>query len=135
PPGSQWMKGAKVGEAYVPPRRAEGQAIDNVPGSQVNEQMEWFVGYVPGMHPQRYFYPERGAGRVIPAGSDIFIEMHYTANGKESQDQTKVGFVLGKQPPHKQLVNLMLIDFNFEIPPQAANHPGHTWATLNEPAT
>ena len=29
----------------------------------------------------------------------------------------------------------MLIDFNFEIPPGAANHPGYTWATLNEAAT
>jgi mono/diheme cytochrome c family protein len=135
PPGSQWMKDAKVGEAYIPPRRPEGQAVDNTPGSQVNQQMEWFIGYVPGMHPQRYFYPERGAGRMIAAGSDIFIEMHYTANGKESQDRTKVGFVLAKEPPQKQLVNLMVLDFNFEIPPQASNHPGHTWATLNEPAT
>ena len=135
PPGSQWMKDAKVGEAYIPPRRVEGQAIDNRPGSQANLQMEWFLGYVPGMHPQRYFYPERGAGRMIKAGSDIFIEMHYTANGKESLDQTKVGFVVAKQPPSKQLVNLMLIDFNFEIPPGAPNHAGHTWATLNEPAT
>ena len=132
PPGSQWMKDAKVGEAYIPPRKPEGQAIDNVPGSQANQQMEWFVGYVPGMYPQRYFYPERGAGRMIAAGSDVFIEMHYTANGKESQDQTKVGFVTAKEPPRKQLVNLMLIDFNFEIPPGAPNHPGHTWATLNE---
>jgi mono/diheme cytochrome c family protein len=135
PPGSQWMKDAKVGEAYIPPRRPEGQAVDNTPGSQVNQQMEWFIGYVPGMHPQRYFYPERGAGRMIAAGSDIFIEMHYTANGKESQDRTKVGFVLAKEPPQKQLVNLMVLDFNFEIPPQASNYPGHTWATLNEPAT
>jgi hypothetical protein len=135
PPGSQWMKDAKVGEAYVPPRRPEGQAIDNRPGSQANLQMEWFVGYVPGMHPQRYFYPERGAGRVIPAGSDVFIEMHYTASGKESQDLTKVGFVIAKEPPRRQLVNLMLIEFNFEIPPGAPNYPGHTWATLNEPAT
>jgi len=135
PPGSQWMKDAKVGEAYIPPRKPEGQAIDNVPGSQANQQMEWFVGYVPGMYPQRYFYPERGAGRMIAAGSDVFIEMHYTANGKESQDQTKVGFVTAKEPPRKQLVNLMLIDFNFEIPPGAPNHPGHTWATLNEAAT
>jgi hypothetical protein len=134
PPGSQWMKDAKVGEVYFPPKRPEGQAIDNT-RPEANQQMEWFVGYVPGMHPQRYFYPEQGAGRMIAAGSDIFLEIHYTASGKPAVDQSKVGFVLAKEPPKKQLLNVMLIDFNFEIPPQAADYPGHTWATLNAPAT
>jgi len=135
PPGSKWMGDAKPGEPYMPPKK-KGRAITSENAAATADmQNDWFLGYVPGMHPQRYFYPEKGAGRMIPAGSDIFLEMHYTANGKESVDQTKVGFVFAKQPPAKRLLNLMVMDFNFEIPPNAPKHPGTTWAVLNEPAT
>jgi hypothetical protein len=133
PPGSQWMKDAKVGEPYIPPKNTD-RAVTNAEAPS-NMQNDWFLGYVPGMHPQRYFYPEKGAGRMIPAGSSIFLEMHYTASGRETVDQTKVGFVLAKQPPAKRLLNLMVMEFNFEIPPNAGDHPGTTWAILNEPAT
>ncbi len=34
---------------------------------------------------------------------------------------TKIGFLIAKEAPRKQLVNLMPIDFNFEIPPGAPN--------------
>jgi hypothetical protein len=49
---------------------------------------EFFVGYVPGMEAQR-FDVDRSA-RLIPAGADVVIEIHYTTNGVESEDQTKV---------------------------------------------
>jgi len=84
PPGSAWMKDAKPGEAYVPPKRGAGgvwlpsnREADQraaAPGVAANE---WFVGYVPGITPQRYFAPEIGAAKLIPAGSDLVFEMHY----------------------------------------------------------
>jgi hypothetical protein len=67
--------------------------------------------------------------------SDWVVEMHYTASGKVTEDQTKVGFILAKEPPARRLLNLMVMEFQFEIPPNAPNHPGTTWAVLNEPAT
>jgi hypothetical protein len=129
PPGSAWMKDAKIGEPYIPSKE-EADLRANALAPQ-----DWFVGYVPGMQPQRYFYPEKNAGRIIPAGSDIFLETHYTAIGKPTHDQTKVGFVLAKEPPGKQLLNLVLHDTNFEIPPGVSNHSGKTWAILNEAVT
>jgi hypothetical protein len=129
PPGSTWLKDAKVGEPYIPPKQGP-VAMENS-----NAPQEWLLGYVPGMAPQRYFSPEKGAGRLIPAGSDIFFEIHYTGNGKKSEDKTRVGFVLAPEPPEKRLLNLVVYDTSFEIPPNTPNHPGSSWAVLNKPAT
>jgi len=129
PPGSAWLKDAKVGEPHIPPKTGE------VAFTNFNARQDWLLGYVPGMAPQRYFYPEKGAGRLIPAGSDIFLEIHYTGNGRKSEDQTKVGFVLAKSTPEKQLLHLVVYDLNFEIPANASHHEVHTWGILNEPVT
>src|SRR5436189_271662 len=67
--------------------------------------------------------------------TSIFFEIHYTGNGKKAEDQTKVGFVLAKHPPEKQLLNVVAYDTSFEIPPNTAKQPGTTWAILNEPVT
>lgn len=129
PPGSAWLKEARVGEPHIPPKTGE------VAFTNFNSRNDWLLGYVPGMDPQRYFYPEKDAGRLIPAGSDIFLEIHYAGNGKQSVDQTKVGLVLAREPPAKQLLNLVLYDTSFEIPPNVSDHTGNTWAILNEPVT
>jgi len=129
PPGSSWLEDAKVGEPYIPPKQGP-VAVENF-----NAPQEWLLGYVPGMAPQRYFSPEKGAGRMIPAGSDIFFEIHYTGTGTKIEDKTRVGFVLAKEPPAKQLLNLAVYDTAFEIPPNTENYRGSTWAILNESAT
>jgi hypothetical protein len=130
PPGSQWLKDAKVGEPYI------RKPADNTgPG---NFKVEYLTGYMPGMYPERYLQSGKSgadAGRLILAGSDIFLEIHYTANGKTVEDQTELALVLAKEPPQKQFYTLTLYDTDFEIPPRAENYPGHTWATLREPAT
>lgn len=118
-----------MGEPHIPPKTGE------VAFTNFNAPQEWLLGYVPGMQPQRYFSPGKDAGRLIPAGSDIFLEIHYTGNGRKSEDRTKVGFVLAKEPPGKQLLNLVLYDTSFEIPPNASEHTGNAWAVLNEPVT
>ena len=139
PPGSKWLKDAKAGEPYVAPKRSElGTHPPDDPGLPGNgvADNEWFVGYVPGIQPQRYFAPEIGAAKLIPAGSDIVIEMHYTTNGKEAaDDQTKVGFVLAKEPPRYRLLTIGVADASFAIPPGDPNYAGHAMATFNQPAT
>jgi hypothetical protein len=129
PPGSAWLKDAKPGEPHIPPKTGE------VAFTNFNSRNDWLMGYVPGMAPQRNFSPDKGAGRMIPAGSDIFLEIHYTGTGKASEDRTKVGLVLAKEPPGKQLLNLVLYDNNFVIPPNVSDHTAKTWAILNEPVT
>jgi hypothetical protein len=133
PPGSQWMKDAKPGEPYVPPKRDPNTPPPALQ-ENVNVANEWLVGYVPGVHGE-YFDLNRGAAKLIPAGSDLVFEMHYTTNGKSALDQTKVGFVLAKEPPKKRLLTLPLANMNFEIPPGAPNHEGRASATFEQPVS
>jgi hypothetical protein len=139
PPGSPWMKDAKPGEAYVPPGRGpQGVSAPVNNASRVNSgpANEWFVGYVPGIQPQRYFAPEMNSAKLIPAGSDVVFEMHYTANGKESgDDRSKVGFVLAKQPPKYRLLTIGVADATFAIPPGDPNYEGHAAMTFDQPVT
>jgi len=134
PPGSQWMKDARPGEPYVPPKQADGSdALPAPVDPSVNVSNEWLLGYVPGIQPQNYFDLDHKAAKLIPAGSDLVFEMHYTANGKPAEDQTKVGFVLAKQPPKYRLLTLPVADATFAIAPGDSNYPGHAAATFNQP--
>jgi len=44
------------------------------------------------------------SGKLVPAGSDIVVSIHYTTNGKEVVDRTKIGFTVAKTPPPKQFI-------------------------------
>jgi hypothetical protein len=134
PPGSQWLKDAKVGEGYVLPKRADGgDALPAPVDPSVNVSNEWLLGYVPGIQPQNYFDLDHKAAKLIPAGSDIVFEMHYTTNGKPATDQTKVGFVLAKEPPQYRLLTVPVAGADFTIPPGDANYAGHTVAQFDTP--
>lgn len=80
----------------------------------------WLTAYVPG---QRLVKMPPGHARKIPAGSRLVFQMHYTANGSVHEDTTKVGIVFGKREHvTHEVVTLIGIDQEFEIPPYAANH-------------
>ena len=133
PPGSTWMKDAKPGIPYVPPRRPDGSENLPAPVDPNAGANEWLLGYVPGIQPQNYFDLDHKAAKLIPAGSDVVFEMHYTTNGKPGEDQTKVGFVLAKEPPKYRLLTLPVAGADFVIPPGDPNYSGHTVATFDVP--
>jgi len=58
--------------------------------------------YLPGASFDDY----RGwnAGKLVPAGSDIVVSLHYTTNGKAVTDRTKIGFTVAKAPPAKKFL-------------------------------
>ncbi|HEY6345898.1 MAG TPA: thiol-disulfide isomerase [Bryobacteraceae bacterium] len=131
PPGSLWMKDAKLGEPYVPPKQ-DGKEVLPAPVDPRFTVNEWLVGYVPGVHAE-YFDLNHQAAKLIPAGSDLVFEMHYTANGTEQEDMTRVGFVLAKEPPKERLVTLPLARMDFTIPPGDANYGATTMGRFDEP--
>jgi hypothetical protein len=128
PPGSQWLKDARPGEPYVPPKQG---ALPAPLDPSVNTSNEWLLGYVPGVHGE-YFDKDHRAAKLIPAGSDLVFEMHYTTNGKAGDDRTKVGFVLAKQPPQQRLLTVPVAGMNFAIPPGDPDHEGRATATFNQ---
>ena len=81
----------------------------------------WLSAYVPG---QRFTMLPPHRGRKIPAGSKLVFQMHYTPNGSEQEDLTKIGLLFGEeQDMTHEVLTLVGIDQEFEIPPHAADYP------------
>ena len=105
-PGSKWLKDAQPGVPIVPQKGERGQG-------------EPLVGFAPG------FVPEimgPGRARLIKAGSDIIFQMHYTADGKEETDRTRIGIVFAKEPPKERIYTLAAANNKFAIPAGDGNY-------------
>lgn len=84
--------------------------------------------YVPGTSPADYGL--HGAAKLIPADSDLVIQVHYTPNGIAATDQTKVGFTLAKEKPRRRFVTIIPTaardEESFHIPPGNSNWESST---------
>jgi len=107
PPGSKWMKDAQPGVPFVPQGKGEGG------------QGEFLVGFAPGVVPQ---IMEPGQARLIQAGSDIILQMHYTADGKAATDRTRIGLVFAAEPPRERIYTLAASTNKFAIPAGDPNY-------------
>src|SRR5204862_6519457 len=58
--------------------------------------------YAPGTSPQDFGFMR--SAKLIHAGGQLRIEVHYTPNGKQTTDQTRVGFTLAKAAPQQSFV-------------------------------
>jgi hypothetical protein len=75
----------------------------------------WLAAYVPG---QRLEQLEAGLARRVPAGSKLVFQMHYTPNGSEQQDLSRVGIVFAEpEAVREEVVTLLALNQTFEIPP------------------
>jgi hypothetical protein len=131
PPGVRYLPDAKPGVAYVPTKRqARGHQPDTGKGVFEGSGAVEMIGvYVPGGLP---YEVGPGQARFIPKGSDVIFQMHYTANGKAGNDQSRIGFVFAKEPPKERVVNTFVMNPNLHIPPMAADHEVHARVTLYE---
>ena len=64
---------------------------------------------------------EPGQARLIKAGSDILMQLHYTTIGTEASDQTRIGFVFAKKPPVERVRGVLIYNTDFTIPAGSAN--------------
>jgi hypothetical protein len=150
PPGSQWLKDAKPGEPFVPvihKRDANGAGTGVDPRSPDPQQRgrngdqqqqgaggnEFLVAYVPGIQPQTFNLTGNSA-KLIPAGSDIVFQMHYTPNGKAQTDVTKVGLILAKETPKFRYLTIGAMTYQFAIPPNDPNYEVHSQVTFEQDA-
>jgi hypothetical protein len=58
--------------------------------------------YLPGANYDDYRV--WNAGKLVPAGSDLVVSLHYTTNGKAVTDRTKIGFTVAKTPPPRKFL-------------------------------
>lgn len=81
------------------------------------------AAFAPGMPPA--LWPE-GHARLIPAGSRLIFQMHYTPTGVEVSDRTRVGVVFAPAEQVESEVRLAIaVNTRFRIPPEAPAHRVH----------
>jgi hypothetical protein len=78
PPRSVWLRSQPVGELFT----AKGQALAGL--STIDEVI---ASYLPGADPHSY---PPGLAKLIPAGSDLIFQIHYTPNGRAAEDRTRI---------------------------------------------
>ncbi len=131
PPGVKYLPDAKVGEAFVPAKRESPESKrkpDSGEGAFAFTSGPEIAGvYVPG---GVHYELKPGQARLIPKGSDLIFQMHYTTNGKPASDQSRVGFIFARQEPKERVVNTYIANTNFQIPPMAADHTVTARVTL-----
>jgi hypothetical protein len=132
PKGSKWMAQAQLGaDPFAPGPTRQADMLRAVGGDMSVLTSEFFVGYVPGMEAQR-FDVDRTA-RLIPAGADIVLEVHYTTNGTESEDQTKVGLEVAAGPPERLFMSLAAAQPGLHIAPGDPNAEAKATVKFGQP--
>lgn len=71
-----------------------------------------------------------GMAKLVKAGSDLVIEIHYTPNGKPATDQERVGMLFAKSPPKKRVLTLQIDNSIFVIPPGVPDYQVTAFGTL-----
>lgn len=108
-PKSNWFREEKPGEFFIAPQ----VKTDAKPDTSALPS-DFLVGYAPGQ-PAEILRP--GQAKLIKAGSDIIFQVHYTPNGKATQDRTRLGLVFAKEPPKQRVLTLSATNGTFTIPP------------------
>ncbi|MBS1826033.1 MAG: cytochrome c [Acidobacteria bacterium] len=130
PPGSTWLNGHDSGQFFVPAERKAG--VQQPPNLKPSQWRQWIAGYAPGVRPHT---PVKGGARLVPAGSDLVFELHYTAAGKPMPDRSSVGIILAKEKPEHRVVTSVVLNTGLKIPAGADNHRVDASVTLAEPVT
>jgi hypothetical protein len=108
-PGSKWLVDAKPG---VPTPKGSGDSEAGMSDGAIG-------GYVPGL-PALRLAPGRAI--LLPAGSDIVLQVHYNATGKATTDRTKVGMVFARKDVAERSFQIGLANPGFVIPPGDPNY-------------
>jgi hypothetical protein len=84
--------------------------------------------YAPGSAPDVY---PAGMAKLVKAGSDLVVEIHYTPSGKAVDDRIKVGMIFAAgNPPAKRVLTLQMDNEKFLIPAGDRDFRISVWGTL-----
>lgn len=95
-------------------------------------QENFITGRVPGGDPMVL---DDGVAFLIPKGSILGLQIHYTTTGKPERARLAVGLKFPRAVVRKQLHHHQVYTTRFQIPPGAPAHPVSASRTLNFDAT
>ena len=113
-PGSAWLTGKPAGAMFDLP-----SSPNHRPNPASLTTSDILLVYTPGNSFDGW---PPGIGKRIEAGSDLVLQMHYTANGKAGADRTRIGLKFSKEPPKKAVLTLQMGNDKFVIPPGDPNY-------------
>jgi len=108
-------------EAFTSPIETEERWLDGI-----------FAAYVPGIETETF--PE-GTGRILPAGSKLRFQVHYTVTGRPETDTTKFGIYFSDKPAEKEFLIVGPANSEIEIPPGAKAYQASTERVFNQEVT
>ena len=95
--------GQSAGEGAVVRRAVGSSEVTRFKGRLTIKGSNQFC-YLPGLTLEDY--RPVNAGVLVPAGTVMAVDVHYTTNGAATVDRTKIGFTVAKTPPAKMFINL-----------------------------
>ncbi|MGA7410557.1 MAG: cytochrome c [Bryobacteraceae bacterium] len=122
-PESRWLRGAPIGTPFTAATLPKGQ--DRRDAMWTDSDL--LLVYAPGSSPDRW--PD-GMGKLVKAGSDLVLQMHYTSHGVASEDRTRIGLVFAKERPTKRVLSLQLTNDHFHIPPGVPDYQAEVRGSL-----
>lgn len=126
-PGSKWFADAKPGVPFSPKAQGQGgQRRESDGGMQ-----EFLVGFAPGSPPE---IMQPGKAKFLRAGSDIVLQLHYTASGKSGSDKSSIGLKFATAPVTQRILTSAVQTNRFAIPAGAGSHEVKATLTLQEDA-
>jgi len=128
PPDSNWLRHEPVGEPFTASTLSDPE---DRRGAHWTDSDVLLV-YAPGSSPDAW---PAVMAKLIPAGSDLVFQMHYTANGRAASDQSSIGLIFSKQAPEQRVLTLQLTNDHFVIPPGAPDYRVEARGTLPNDAT
>jgi hypothetical protein len=123
-PDNPWMRDMKPGVLFVPKSRASDESLTPEQRKKAEQSAggfpgDFLSGYAPGTVP---FTMRPGEAKLVKAGSDIVLQLHYTANGTAGTDRSRIGIVYAKDKPEAKVLTLAAATANFAIPPGDPNY-------------
>jgi hypothetical protein len=120
PPGSKWLERQPAGRPFTVARDLSWTTADIL------------LVYAPGSSPDHW---PPGMAKLIPRGSDLVFQMHYTTNGKAATDQTIIALTFAKEPVKQRVLTLQLTNDRFVIPPGVPDYRVEVSGTLPNDCT
>ncbi len=128
PPDSNWLRHAPVGAPFSASTLTDPE---NRRGAHWTDS-DILLVYASGSSPDAW---SEKMAKFIPAGSDLVFQMHYTANGRATSDQSSIGLIFSKHAPDQRVLTLQLTNDHFVIPPGAPDYRVEARGALPNDAT
>lgn len=87
--------------------------------------VNWAVGEDAPIHAP-------GTAKLIPAGSTLIFQVHYTTDGEPGVDRSRFGLIFADEPPEHEVRTGAIANPLFELPPGARNHKVEAEATFSD---